>query len=171
MSRRSTWTSAACSSIACSDSSAARISGTSSISSTVALPVAPGVDLVPADGAQPREQRRLPAKGAQLAHGEAQRGLRHFFRGVFLLVHARQGEPVDAREHALEELLEGQLVALEELIDERLVVARKTAHGVRRPVSRHPLEGTGDPNPSPRAVGRRCGAGAIWNPGPAGSTG
>jgi hypothetical protein len=86
------------------------------------------VNLVPANRAQPGEQGRLAAKGVQLADGQAERRLRDLFRRIFALIDARQGKPVDAGKHTLEELLERDLVALEQLFDKGFVDLGNAAH-------------------------------------------
>ncbi len=75
-------------------------------------------DLAPADLAQPGEDGRLAPEMRELAHRFAQGGLHHFARRFRVSAQPGQREAVQTGEVAVEEGIEGPLVAGEHALDE-----------------------------------------------------
>jgi hypothetical protein len=66
---------------------------------------------VPADLAEPRVQRRLAAISIEPLDATAQRLLRNLARGIVISAQPCQGESVQPREEAIEQLPKGPLIA------------------------------------------------------------
>ena len=82
------------------------------------MPLPVVIELSPAEGAQPRQQRRFAAKRVQFANGLAHRGLGHFPGGVVIEIEPREREAIERRIRGVEELLECGLVATEQASNE-----------------------------------------------------
>ncbi len=100
-----------------------------------------GAHLVPAEGAQPAEERRLAPIGVGLPERLDKSGLGDLFGQELVVLDARQGEAVEAVVMPLEELLEGLGFASQESPDQgpiftealRLLPTRLSHHGVGGP--------------------------------------
>src|SRR5262245_2617466 len=71
----------------------------------------PPGDLMPAQRAQPGEQRRLPSVGVQLANALDERGLHHVLCRRIVSAKPRTGKPVEPGEIVREELVGCRLIA------------------------------------------------------------